>query len=209
MKTMKIRTKPLLLVAAVGFSMLIRAAFAQGTMVFDQQSFGESNYGEFLANISASQPIGQSFTPTLSGIGFVRIYLSDRSSDGIGTTVFVNIRAGSITGAVVSSTSPVALPDQFHGPMNFFFAGEVPLTPGTTYYLQPVIQSGEDFGTGYDGRYGYTGGTAFFNGNADPLDDLWFREGIIVPEPSITALLLVAAGIVVHVRGKQDGSRIN
>lgn len=201
MKTMKTQTNRILL-AAIALSALSRVALGQGTMVFDQQSFGESNYGEFLANIQGSQPMGQSFTPSLDGVGFIRLYISDNFFDGIGTTIFVNLRAGSITGAVLSSTSPVSLPDRFHGPTNFFFALQVPVTPGTTYYLEPVVQSGQDFGTGYDGRYGYTGGTAFFNGNADPSSDLWFREGIIVPEPSIAALLLVGGATVAYVRRK-------
>jgi hypothetical protein len=189
------------LFAVAAFSTAAPNVKAQGTMIFDQQSFNESNYGEFPANIQASQPIGQSFTPSLSGIDFVRFYLTDRTTDGIGTVAYVNIRVGSITGAVISSTSPVALSDQFHGATNFFFSTQVPLTPGTTYYLQPVIQSGEDFGISYD-TFRYPGGTAFFNGSPDQFDDLWFREGI-VPEPSVTALLLVGAGIFVYARRKQ------
>ena len=196
----------ILLAAIVSLSCVTHA---QGTMLVDQQSFDESNYGEFLANISASQPIGQSFVPSLGGVGFVRMYLSDRNADGIGTTVYVNIRSGSLSGAVVGFTSPVAVPDLFHGPTNFFFATEVALTPGVTYYLQPVIQSGQDFGTGYDNHYGYTGGNAFFNGTASQFDDLWFREGVIVPEPSTTALLLVGTGIFGYARKKQKRSHKN
>jgi hypothetical protein len=195
---MKHRSKHLLFILTTILT-TVKVVYAQGTMVFDQQSWDESNRGEFLADISASQPIGQSFTPSLAGIGFVRLYISDRTSDGIGTTVFVNIRSGSITGAVISSTSPVALPDQFHGPMNFLFSTEIPLTPGVTYFLQPVIQSGEDFGIGF-GPFNFTGGTGFFNGTPSQFDDLWFREGIIVPEPSMIGLLLVGAGIFAYAR---------
>jgi len=197
---MKHQSKHLLLVLTTILT-TVQVAYAQGTMVFDQQSWDESNRGEFLADISASQPIGQSFTPSLAGIGFVRLYISDRSSDGIGTTVFVNIRSGSITGAVIGSTSPVALPDQFHGPMNFLFSTEIPLTPGVTYFLQPVIQSGEDFGIGF-GPFNFAGGNGFFNGIPSQFDDLWFREGIIVPEPSSVALLLVGGATVAYVRRK-------
>jgi hypothetical protein len=37
---------------------------AQGMMIFDQSSSTTNNSGEFLANIQANQPIGQSFTPS-------------------------------------------------------------------------------------------------------------------------------------------------
>jgi len=180
--------------------------FGQGTMIFDQQSFGESNYGEFLANIQGNQPIGQSFTLSLDGVGFIRLYISDNFFDGIGTTIFVNLRAGSITGAVLGATLPVSLPDRFHGPTNFFFSAQIPVAPGTTYFLQPVVQSGQDFATGYDGRYGYTGETAFFNGNADSINDLWFREGI-VPEPSAIALALIGGGVFTYARKNQNRPR--
>jgi hypothetical protein len=40
------------------------------------------------------------------------------------------------------------------------------------------------------GNYNYPGGTAFYHGVSDPTEDLWFREGIVVPEPSSIFLLL-------------------
>jgi hypothetical protein len=61
------------------------------------------------------------------------------------------------------------------------------VTPGTTYYLQPVIQSGDSFEVGVVSASSYANGTAFFHGVAVG-SNLWFREGIVVPEPSVVLL---------------------
>jgi hypothetical protein len=194
--------KPSCCVAIAATLILGCAAFAQGTMIFDQSSSTTNNTGEFLANIQASQPIGQSFTPSLDGVGFVRLYVSDRNTDGVGTTIFVNLISGSITGSVISATAPVFVPDGFHGFTDFFFPGNAAVTPGSTYYLRPVVQSGEDYGVGYDSRFVYPSGNAFFNGVGDTFYDLWFQEGI-VPEPSVTALLVVGAGVLAYAQRKR------
>jgi hypothetical protein len=84
----------------------------------------------------------------------------------------------------------------FAGRTNFFFSAPVPVVPGTTYFLQPVVQSGDAWTTSLDINYKYPGGTIFFSGIADSSFDMWFREGIIVPEPSFVALLLLGAGVL-------------
>jgi hypothetical protein len=96
-------------------------AFGQGTFTYDQQSSDESNLGGGGADISSSQPFGQSFTPSLSAVGFIRLYLGDGVFNGLGTTLAVNLRENSITGNVLAVTSPVSLGDRFVGPVNFFF----------------------------------------------------------------------------------------
>jgi hypothetical protein len=67
-------------------------------------------------------------------------------------------------------------------------------------YFQPVVQSGDAWGIYHDRHLDYSGGTAFFGGQLDPFFDLWFREGIIVPEPSSALLLLSGAVLVVYFR---------
>jgi len=170
----------------------IPRANAQGTFIYDQQSSDENQLGGGGADISSGQPFGQAFTPSLSGVGFIRLYLSDNVFNGLGTTVYVNLRANSITGNVVSSTTPVSVLDRFVGAVNFFFPTNIPVTPSVTYYFQPLVQSGESFSVyGYN-AFQYPGGTAFSQGIAVPSWDLWFREGIyIVPEPSAAALGLL------------------
>jgi hypothetical protein len=87
---------------------------AQGTFVFDQQSSDESNLGSGGYFIQTKEPMGQSFTPSLSAIGFVRFNLYDQiRNNGTGAVIYVNLRSDSITGSIVDSTAPVSLPDNF------------------------------------------------------------------------------------------------
>jgi hypothetical protein len=102
------------------------------------------------------------------------------------------------------------MPDSFgwgtRGYVNFFFPIPVAVTPGVTYYFNPVVQSGDNWDiVGYN--YGYAGGTAYFKGVADPLEDLWFREGIVVPEPSSALLISIGAGALVYVRRRHSRNR--
>jgi hypothetical protein len=87
---------------------------AQGVFVYDQQSSGEERIGsESGANIEFGQPLGQSFTPQLSRIGFIRIEMFDASpGSGLGTTVFINLRTNSINGTILASIS-VNIPSGF------------------------------------------------------------------------------------------------
>jgi hypothetical protein len=87
------------------------------------------------------------------------------------------------------------VPDGFEGYPNFVFLNPVPLTPAVSYYFQPVLESGDAMIVAGDGGYKYPGGTMFIQGSP-ALQDLWFREGIIVPEPSSAWLALVGAGVL-------------
>jgi hypothetical protein len=139
--------------------------------------------------------------PLLSIVGFVQLSLYDGATDGIGSTVYVNLRTDSITGAVLGSTAPVFMPDNFgrgtNAVVTFPFGAPVTVTSGTVYYVQPVVQSGEDFGVAYYNTFNYANGTAYYRGAADPFFDLWFREGIVVPEPSSALLLVLGGGLAV------------
>jgi hypothetical protein len=177
---------------------------AQGTFIFDQQSSDESNPGNNGVFIQPREPMGQSFTPSLNAIGFVRFNLYDQvRNNGTGAVVYVNLRSDSITGPIIDSTAPVPLPDNLgsglQGFVNFLFSGNVPLQPGVQYYLQPVVQSG-DLWTAITGVFNYPGGDMYVDGASVNSSDLWFREGIIVPEPSTSALLVLAAGLWVQSR---------
>ena len=171
------------------------AARGQGTMIYDQQS--ATNQSISAGFTLQAQPEGQSFTPALASVGFVQFELFDSPPEnGVGATVYVNLLAGSISGTVLGSTAPVFIPYGFaYGITNFFFTTPVAVTPGTTYYLQPVLESGDSTCDIIGGLYNYPGGTSFFDGAPDPNGyNLWFREGEIVPEPSswLLALLGVA-----------------
>ena len=188
---------------------LLQIACAQGTFIYDQQSANESTGGGSLAVIQENEPLGQSFTPQLSTVGFIRLFLGDGGPATLGATMHINLRSNSIAGPLLASTEPVYMPNGFGLDFtNFFFGIPVPLTPGTTYFFETIIDSGETWKiVGYN--YGYAGGTAFFQGLPSP-GDLWFREGIIVPEPSSVFLILIgcAAFVIKRIQRGKKGSTL-
>ena len=170
-------------------------ALSQGTFIYDQQSVtNDSKGGEGAPIIQSNQPIGQSFTPTLSSVGFIRLFVGDTFFNGLGATMYVNLRAGSITGPILGSTEPVFMSDGFAGRTNFMFATPVTVTPNVTYFFEPVVPSGDLWRIVDDPNYNYAGGTAYGGGQPAPPFDLWFREGIIIPEPSSASLILLGVG---------------
>ena len=212
MKTKKLLTMkmPLLQIRLIVWLSFPLVAIAQGTFVFDQQSSDESNGGLTGVTIQSAQPVGQSFTPSLDGVRFVRLHLLDvNRGNGLGATVYVNIRSDSITGTILASTEPLNLPDGWGSPttgyVDFLFPTTVAVQPGTTYFFQPVVQSGDSWGMLGD-AFNYPGGTSFVLGNPNPAIDYWFREGVVVPEPSPCVLILFfAAGWPLCRRHHQRG----
>jgi len=173
----------------------------QGTFIYDQQSSTETLLMEGGAAFG-QQPLGQSFTPTLPSVGFVRLYIYDGvPGGGPGGVIYVNLRTDSITGPIVGTSDPVALPGGFVGFPDFYFPSPVAVSPGATYYFQPFIQTGGGFGINQS-SYLYAGGTAYIDGLPAGLDhDFWFREGIVVvPEPSSTFLAVMGLGAFFLVR---------
>jgi hypothetical protein len=193
-------------------ALLPAKVLCQGTLVFDQQSADETTTESGVGDIQSNQPIGQSFTPSLTAIGFTRLWFMDfHVGDGLGAAVYVNLRTNSISGAVLAQTAPVFMPDGFgatgsRGFTNFLFSAEVALTPGATYYLQPVVQSGSpDWGINAY-HFGYTGGTMFLAGQPVNINDLWFREGILVPEPTAASVAVLSGIIFAYARKSRNRS---
>ena len=173
---------------------------AQGTFLYDQQSSIEGHYLEGAnGNIQAAQPFGQSFTPNFSSIGFIRLFIYDSTGGAAGPgTLSINLRAGSITGQILGVTDPIVLPPAFSGLVDFHFSAPIPITPHNTYAFQPLVTADGRWGTFVD-QYNYAGGSAFSQGSPVPAVDLWFREGIIVPEPSSCAIVLLGVvAVAVH-----------
>src|ERR1700691_2962928 len=84
-------------------------AFAQGTLVYDQQSSLGGTY-EGTVNIQSSQPVGQSFTPSLDAVGFIQLYLLGiNSGNNANAVVYVNLLSGSITGQTIGQSAPVTV----------------------------------------------------------------------------------------------------
>jgi hypothetical protein len=174
---------------------MVSSTRGQGTFVYDQQSVNTSVPAGILDDIQPNEPIGQSFTPSLSAVGFVRLNLSDAiTRNGVGAAVYVNLRTDSITGPVLGSTDPVSMPDNFDGLADFLFSAPVPVTAGATYYLQPVVLAGDTWRVGVFLGDRYPSGTEYYQGAVLQNFDFWFREGVVVPEPGSAWLLLVGIG---------------
>jgi hypothetical protein len=182
-------------------------AEGQGTLIYDQQS--ATNQAGGGGTFIEDQPLGQSFIPSLSAVGFIQLEFADSNpGNSLGATVYVNLWSGSISnGTLLSSTDPVFMPNgAFDLVTNFIFSTSVTVTPGVTYYIQPlVIQPGSDTNWALIGStlYNYSGGTAIVFGNSVSSLDLWFREGVIdVPEPSSAAIMFLGGGLFVYARRK-------
>ena len=173
------------------------ACLGQGTFVFDQQSSTDEtppplNAGGARIQGYPDYGFGQSFTPSLSSVGFIRLLLADaNTSDSIGALVYLNLRS-SVNGSIIGTSSSVTMLNGFSGPENFFFSTPVPVAAGSSYYFEAVEQTGGPwnmFGIGDT----YPRGSAY-NAGSPQVGDYWFREGIVVPEPSPVALLLLSSG---------------
>jgi hypothetical protein len=136
----------------------------------------------------------------LDAVGFIQLFLINVDS-GNNAVVYVNLLTGSITGQNIGQSAPVSVNTGSEVAVNFLFSAPVAVTPGTTYYLQPVVQSGDSL-ISESFLYQYSGGSAIFNGVADPGTQLFFREGIIVPEPSAWALLAAGGAAMFLLRRK-------
>ncbi len=77
------------------------------------------------------------------------------------------------------------------GITNFYFPTSIALVTGQTYYLQPVVLSGDNPWDIIALDSSYLGGGLYFGGARSDNTNLWFREGV-VPEPS--TLVLVGLG---------------
>ena len=167
---------------------------AQGTLVFDQQSSTAEPGLAVGVRFQDNQPFAQSFMPTLSSIGFVRLFMYPGGPASPDATVYVNLLSDSISGPALGSTDPITIHNYFSGYTNFYFATPVTLRPGTTYYLQPVAAAGNPV-TSIGGGFTYLNGNVFISGVEQIGENLWFREGVIIPEPGSLVLAGLAAAL--------------
>jgi hypothetical protein len=178
------------------------------------QSYVPVTGQDFNTSDSGNLPLGQSFTPTLGSVDFVKLYIQDAGSDiGPGTSFEVMIRAGTIGGAILGTSNVVSVPDNLNLGIGLFanftttrfdFAAPIALTPGQVYVidivqLPPIVTGNFNFaaGGGPLNSSAYAGGTAIVNGAALPGFDFAFQEGVhAVPEPaSILHCALGFAGL--------------
>jgi len=189
----------------VCISLITLCALGQGTFVFDQQdstSEGSPPYGSFSSMQSFTPPWGQSFTPALASTDFIRLLFTDNNTaDGLGATVYLTLHSDAINGPTIGTTESLTMANGFTGPATFLFPASVPLTPGTKYYFQPILQNGGPWNI-VDGSFLYAGGNDYDAGQGR-AGNLWFREGIVVPEPS-SAALLALGGLLFLLRHRKS-----
>jgi len=129
---------------------------AQGTLVDQESATGPvqilGNGNADGLNIQEDDPLLQSFTPTLSAIGYVSLEFADIPNNGNnGATVDVNLYADSPdigVATLLGTTAEVYMPNGFNnsnlgiaGIATFDFSTPIALTAGDTYYIEPVVPS--------------------------------------------------------------------
>jgi hypothetical protein len=187
----------------VGLAALCAAGQGSITYQYDQQSStNEGNYGHGTGpSFGIMSPTGQGFTPALSAIDFIKLEINDASATGtVPSTWLVGLHSTSITGPLLGSAS-VTLPGAYSGAASFIFPNTISLTPGTEYWFDINTADGGAWHILFD-SFNYQGGNAWVRGGDYLAGDYWFREGIIVPEPSSAALLLLAAAALACLRRK-------
>jgi hypothetical protein len=188
----------------VQFLILLTAfvVYSQGTFIYDQSSATNPGAGDGYNAFQISQLTEQSLTPTLSSVGFVQLDFRDDTLNGVGGTVFLNLFSGPIgSQTLLSSTDPIYIPPNVSDFVtSFIFSAPVAVTPGTAYYFQPYLQSGDSYLWVNFGDFNYSGGTFYVNGKPQPLGaDMWFREGVIeVPEPSPAMMIFLGSGCFLY-----------
>src|SRR5438094_6420513 len=166
----------------------------QGLLV-DQAS---GTIGENIQNsvILPVTPTVQSFTPSLPGIGYIQLATFINAAGG-GVTVIINLRQDAYNGPIVSSTTPIVVVNGITQIGTFYFPANIPIIPNQVYYFEPVVLSGGTWFVGYKGPSTYDRGDLFSNGvPSGGAVDLWFQEGIVVPEPRGVWLLLFGGSVL-------------
>src|SRR5204863_6687438 len=127
-----------LIAAVLGTLLQSTSILAQGLIV-DQAS---GTTGEFIQNFSQipDNQIAQSFTPSLSAVGFVQFSEYVPAFPGNDQVTFVvNLRQGSFNGPILSSTDAVILVNKITQIGTFYYPANIPVTPGQLYFFEPVL----------------------------------------------------------------------
>jgi len=170
--------------------------FAQGLLV--DQASGTIDEIVTVATPLPDNQIAQSFTPLIPAVSFVQFSQNLPAFPGNDQVAFmVNLRPGAYNGPIISSTDPVVLVNHLTQICTFYFPANIQVSPGQLYFFEPVLQSAGFLDIGTKSPSGYLGGALWSNALMDPQADLWFREGIVVPEPGSFWLLLFGSGVFI------------
>src|SRR5438874_901476 len=93
------------LAALFAFLGSLPMAYGQGTVIYDQQSSVDGAYLEGANGDVRTLTMGQSFTPTLDSVGFVRLFINNAyPSDTTNGVFYVILRSGSISGPILGTS---------------------------------------------------------------------------------------------------------
>lgn len=193
---MKAKVKSVWVALLAGGLLALAPAVWAHPMHVDQHNDGFTP--SLYESIQASGPMGQEFTPAMSSLDSVELHIMDLSLGGVGGgNLITKIRAGTIAGALLGTSEVLSLPDGFKGVAHLDFASSVALTPGNLYVIEAIVQTGV-WGIGSSGgpSPAYPGGRQIIEGAPTENNDLWFREGPIVPEPAGLGLIGLAMMVV-------------
>lgn len=170
------------------------AAAAEALPTIDQSNvaFNPTLY----LNVSSFSPIGQEFVPVLDSIDSVQLLICCRAQE----TPYVRIREGSILGPILG-TSSLALPSPSLL-VTFRFAAPIALVPDDVYVIEVVNDGGIESMIGVGDPIPmpesvYPRGRLILDGQPD-LDglDLWFQEGLGIPEPATGVLIGIGLAVL-------------
>src|SRR5713101_7123974 len=104
-------------------------AFGQGFLVVDQASGTPDELIQVTTRLPDNQ-IAQSFTPSLSAVGFVQFSQYVPAFPGNDAVTFVvHLRTGAYNGPILSSTDPVVLVNHLTQIGTFYYPDNIPVTP--------------------------------------------------------------------------------
>ena len=186
----------------LAISLLAGSAFATPVTVFDQSDLAAPLGGA--VNPTSFAPLGQSFTPTLTGIDFVTVGLQMVFPTQFDVSLYQGVGTG---GAMLgTSNSANATSSGFY---EFDFLSRIALTPGQIYtiIINPLSTNGGLLAD--NGANPYSGGTLIESGSSILTVDALFAEGIkvdvgTVPEPGTLSLLgaTAIAGLLAQRKSK-------
>jgi hypothetical protein len=152
------------------------------------------------------QPMGQTFVPTFDSMNVVILNLQDDAPFFGGGPWAVEVHQG-LDGALLGTSQAVSLPAGFGDgnaaglPVEFDFASSIPLTPGSTYSLEPIRIDGSSFNLMATVADGYPPGFLFLKGSQQSGDAI-FAEGLsIASVPESSTLILSGIAVAIAVAG--------
>ncbi|MCA9729622.1 MAG: hypothetical protein R3E12_20120 [Candidatus Eisenbacteria bacterium] len=136
-----------------------------------------------LWNIESFGPLGQQFIPEQSSVGFAEFWIR-APSNGVTARFSVALWTADWRERIGQSTAESVVRD-FHGPMRVEFSPPIAVTPGRTYILE--LRSAPGGIMTAVGPNHYPRGILLRGGPDTDQFDVWFREGIIDPTPTLQA----------------------